>query len=327
MAAIALRPATSTSAGGGSTATTTRYSHPDHLNSTNVTTDYRGVTIQTLDYYPYGSTRINQASGGVNEAKQFIAQYADPETSLSYLQARYYDGSKGEFLSEDPTFQAVGTSKLREMLDRASGSPGGFSGAGSAEQQDRQALVRFLEDPQLMNSYGYAHDNPVTKSDPTGLWWRELLTRQQSLPGFQLELGQAAGQLSKDSPAWDYAMGHPVEGGAAVGLGSGLAAYSAAGGIVVGAGFNPTLAIVGGANAYGWGQTTQSYFQWRGASSATGANQVRFDLLTNLVATAGTRSQQSALNILSAVLTVAEGILQKMSSQQQASSGSTTVRK
>jgi hypothetical protein len=25
------------------------------------------------------------------------------------LQARYYDGSKGEFLSEDPAFLAVGT--------------------------------------------------------------------------------------------------------------------------------------------------------------------------------------------------------------------------
>jgi RHS repeat-associated protein len=39
---------------------------------------------------------------GSNEAKQFISQYEDPETNLSYLQARYYDGSKGEFLSEDP---------------------------------------------------------------------------------------------------------------------------------------------------------------------------------------------------------------------------------
>jgi len=34
--------------------------------------------------------------------KQYIGQYEGPETNLNYLQARYYDGSKGEFLSEDP---------------------------------------------------------------------------------------------------------------------------------------------------------------------------------------------------------------------------------
>src|SRR5882672_5714957 len=103
MAAIALRPATSTSAGGGSTATTTRYFLPDHLNSTNVTTDASGTVIQVLDYYPYGSTRISQTTGGFNEGKQFIGEYTDPETSLSYLHARYYSTTNGQFLSEDPS--------------------------------------------------------------------------------------------------------------------------------------------------------------------------------------------------------------------------------
>src|SRR5713101_1377365 len=53
------------------------------------------------------------------------------------LQARYYDGSKGEFLSEDPVF------------------------LGDPRQQ-------VLTDPQSLNSYSYANDNPITKSDPTG---------------------------------------------------------------------------------------------------------------------------------------------------------------
>src|SRR5882672_11678937 len=104
MAAIALRPATSTSAGGGSTATTTRYFLPDHLNSTNVVRNASGTVIQVLDYYPYGSARINQTTNNFNEGKQFLGQYSDPESNLSYLQARYYDGGKGEFLSEDPVF-------------------------------------------------------------------------------------------------------------------------------------------------------------------------------------------------------------------------------
>src|SRR5215831_6259671 len=115
----------------------TRYFLPDHLNSTNVVTDASGSPIQTLDYYPYGSTRISQTTGGFNEQKQYIGQYEDPETNLSYLQARYYDGMKGEFLSEDPVFN------------------------GDPKQQ-------LLTDPQSLNSYSYANDNPITKSDPSG---------------------------------------------------------------------------------------------------------------------------------------------------------------
>jgi RHS repeat-associated protein len=138
MAAIALRPATSTTGGGtGASATTTRYFLPDHLNSTNVVTDASGTLIQALDYYPYGSTRISQTTGGFDEQKQYIGQYTDPETNLSYLQARYYDGSKGDFLSEDPVF------------------------LGDPKQQT-------LTDPQSLNSYSYGNDDPITKSDPSG---------------------------------------------------------------------------------------------------------------------------------------------------------------
>jgi RHS repeat-associated protein len=53
------------------------------------------------------------------------------------LQARYYDGSKGEFLSEDPVF------------------------LGNPNDQD-------LTNPQTLNSYSYSNDNPITKSDPSG---------------------------------------------------------------------------------------------------------------------------------------------------------------
>jgi len=113
---------------------TTRYFLPDHLNSTNVVTDASGTLIQALDYYPYGSTRISQTTGGFNEQKQYVGQYTDPETSLSYLQQRYYDGSKGVFLSEDPTFWSN----------------------------------QNLADPQSLNSYSYGNDNPINRSDPTG---------------------------------------------------------------------------------------------------------------------------------------------------------------
>src|SRR5262249_34245552 len=123
-------------ASGNATGTAkTRYVHADHLGSTNVVTDENGNVVQTLDYYPYGATRVSVGTS-TNEKRQFIGQFADDST-LSYLQARYYDPSRGQFLSEDPTF------------------------LGDPKGQD-------LANPQSLNSYSYANDNPITQKDPTG---------------------------------------------------------------------------------------------------------------------------------------------------------------
>jgi RHS repeat-associated protein len=90
-------------ASGNATGTTkTRYVHPDHLGSTNVVTDENDNVVQTLDFYPYGSTRISVATS-TNERRKFIGQFTDDST-LSYLNARYYDSTRGQFLSEDPVF-------------------------------------------------------------------------------------------------------------------------------------------------------------------------------------------------------------------------------
>jgi RHS repeat-associated protein len=126
-------------ASGAATGTAkTRYVHPDHLGSTNVVTDENGNLVQTLDYYPYGSTRISVATS-TNEKRKFIGQFTD-DTTLSYLQARYYDSSRGQFLSEDPVFW------------------------GDPKEQN-------LQNPQSLNSYSYANDNPITgKKIPTD--WR-----------------------------------------------------------------------------------------------------------------------------------------------------------
>jgi RHS repeat-associated protein len=111
----------------------TLYIHPDHLGSTNVVTDASGTVAQTLDFYPYGATRISNGTGA-NEKRQFIGQFSD-DSGLSYFQARYYDPTRGQFISQDPVFW-------------------------SQEQN--------LRDPQSLNSYSYAEDNPITGKDPDG---------------------------------------------------------------------------------------------------------------------------------------------------------------
>jgi RHS repeat-associated protein len=114
----------------------TRYVHLDHLGSTNVVTDENDNVVQTLDYYPYGATRISASVGGTNEARKYINRFSD-QSNLDYLDARYYDSSRGQFTSEDPIF------------------------LGNPKDQ-------HLDDPQSLNSYSYSDDNPITRSDPTG---------------------------------------------------------------------------------------------------------------------------------------------------------------
>jgi RHS repeat-associated protein len=121
--------------------------HPDHLGSTNVVTDENGNVVQTLDFYPYGGTRISVATS-TNEKRQYIGQFTDDST-LSYFNARYYDTSRGQFLSEEPIFLAIGdTYKI-----------------GQLAQSDQQT---YLRDPQRLNPYSYAKNNPITLRDTTG---------------------------------------------------------------------------------------------------------------------------------------------------------------
>lgn len=125
---------------GNGSATSTYIAHTDHQGGTNVMSDKNGLLAQLATYYPYGTKRNNELrASGFNEKRQFIGQYYDDAIALSYLNARYYDGGRGQFLSQDPLF---------------TGDP------------NRQRLVN----PQELNSYSYAANNPIRWSDPLGLW-------------------------------------------------------------------------------------------------------------------------------------------------------------
>jgi RHS repeat-associated protein len=192
---------------GASTTATTTYLHADHLGGTNVATDEDGEVVQTLDYYPYGSQRI--ATGSFAEQRRFIGEEFDGDTNFSYLNARYYQGSRGKFMSQDPAFLAVGTRDLAIIV--------GADGKNETERI-RDALRIYLSNPQQINSYAYALNNPLVLVDDNGEWFKEFLTRQQSWNDFQLELGEATTQLTKDNRFWNFAVGHPYSTGAASGI-------------------------------------------------------------------------------------------------------------
>lgn len=129
------------------------YIYPDHLGSTNVTADENGGLTQVLDYYPYGSERIS--SGGSATDRHYIGERRDESTNLNYLNARYYNSMKGNFISQDPVFVALGNPNEITRLT-----------------QQQQNLL--LSDPQAMNSYSYARNNPVVNKDSSGLCFEPL---------------------------------------------------------------------------------------------------------------------------------------------------------
>jgi RHS repeat-associated protein len=133
--------------GSGVANASTTYIHPDHLGGTNVTTNSSGVVTQTLDYYPYGAQRI--ASGSSAEQRRFIGEEYDGDTDFSYLNARYYQGSRGQFMSQDPVFLLIGDPK-------------------GIKQMTQGEMIAILSDPQVQNSYSYARDNPLILKDPGG---------------------------------------------------------------------------------------------------------------------------------------------------------------
>lgn len=134
-------------ASGGGGATTTTFVHADHLGGTNVTTDETGAVAQVLDYYPYGDERLSTGSDTTD--RHYIGERYDAETELSYLNARYYDSERGQFISQDPVHLAIGN-------------------WGQVQQLSGQDMSRYLSDPQQLNSYSYARNNPIVGKDPSG---------------------------------------------------------------------------------------------------------------------------------------------------------------
>jgi len=108
-------------------------------------TDQTGNIIETIDYYPYGAPRFDEKAGNFNENRKYIGEYYDSTSKLSYLNARYYNGNTGRFISEDPVFLST--------------------------KQD-------LANPQSLNSYAYANNNPVNAKDPSGLYSLDDMQKQ-----------------------------------------------------------------------------------------------------------------------------------------------------
>lgn len=160
---------------GSSGPTTINYVHTDHLGGTNVTTNDVGEVASVSDYYPFGAERISTGDSGTDRG--YIGQEYDEGTQMSYLQARYYKNDRGQFISIDPVFYEVGLT-----------------------QDGKAAMLN----PQLLNSYSYAGNNPIVNKDPTGRYLES---------GFDIAmLGLSIHQFYQD-PSWANAGGVLLDAG------------------------------------------------------------------------------------------------------------------
>jgi RHS repeat-associated protein len=107
------------------------YFHTDHLGSSNVMTGPTGTLVETMTYFPYGEVKSDTPGTPVNVPYKYTGKERDTSTGLYYYEARYYDPALGRFISAD-------------------------------------TIVPNPSDPQDLNRYTYARNNPMYYTDPSG---------------------------------------------------------------------------------------------------------------------------------------------------------------
>jgi RHS repeat-associated protein len=96
---------------------TTSFYEADGLGTITSLTNTAGALAQTYTFDSFG--KQTASSGSLTNPFQYTGREFDPETSLYYYRARYYDPSIGKFLSEDPS----ATSSAENLYEYVRNSP------------------------------------------------------------------------------------------------------------------------------------------------------------------------------------------------------------
>lgn len=122
------------------------WAHSDHLNSGRMLTSTAGSMAYRADFDPFGQVTYEwSASGNNNLNTRKFTGYERDATGLDYAQARTYTSGWGRFTQSDPLGSGFGGRKPNPL--------------GAA----RTGL------PQTLNRYSYVSNDPINKTDPSGL--------------------------------------------------------------------------------------------------------------------------------------------------------------
>ncbi|MFK4222766.1 RHS repeat-associated core domain-containing protein [Streptomyces sp. NPDC019890] len=114
----------------GTTGTKLNFLAGDHHGTSSLAFDATTLAVTKRYTTPFGAPRGTKPTAWPDD-KAFLGKPADTTTGLTHVGAREYDPGIGQFISVDPLLET--------------------------------------DKPQSLNGYSYAHNSPVTNSDPSGL--------------------------------------------------------------------------------------------------------------------------------------------------------------
>ncbi|MBI2464489.1 RHS repeat-associated core domain-containing protein [Candidatus Peregrinibacteria bacterium] len=110
----------------------------DHLGNVTDVVDEHGNILEVKDYLPFGGTNVDETYSDYKSDYAYNDKEKDPEADLYYYGARYYNDATSKFTSIDPALLS------------------------------QKYLTSILNDPQKLNSYSYARNNPINYVDDNG---------------------------------------------------------------------------------------------------------------------------------------------------------------
>ncbi|PIE03822.1 MAG: hypothetical protein CSA76_07130, partial [Spirochaetales bacterium] len=131
--------------------------HPDHLGSTALVTDSRGLPYERMDYLAYGQSWVEKkyerppdgSSGNGKIYHRFTSKEWDEETGLYAFPKRYYEPRLARWMSVDPA-----GFELASPMERGQN--------GALQPKSGYSVIEAL------NHYSYCSNNPILYTDPTG---------------------------------------------------------------------------------------------------------------------------------------------------------------
>ena len=140
----------------GGTGGTTYFIHADWLATERARSNVSGALCESITSLPFGDAMTTSGSCGDPSPMHFTGKERDAESNLDYFEARHYGSSLGRFMQTDP-LPWLGWQNPAE------------DSSEEAKEEAHKKFEDWIGNPQNLNMYAYALNNPLRYTDPTGM--------------------------------------------------------------------------------------------------------------------------------------------------------------